>query len=211
MTDHGPTGRQGLRACRPVAELRVEPCGLSGQVVAFGDGRGRAGGIGVEPRRGHGIAVPLVQVRRDRGVPWQRGVELGQGGQAAPRAVGLTDRDGAVEACDRGVGEADQLVVPLDDLYPVGLLDTSGRRRGVRRWRPAPGYSPSRSRASGGLQDVDALGDQRRRPSEVGPGRPAAPSRPSGRSVPDAGRGGAASVRAGRRPPRAGSWQPPGG
>ena len=64
----------------------------------------------------------LVQVRRNSGVPRDVGVHLGERGQPGLSAVGLADRDRAVEADDRAVGEAQQLVVPADDLDPVGLV-----------------------------------------------------------------------------------------
>ncbi len=46
-----------------------------------------------------------MQVRRG-GVAGQGGVELYQGGQAGPRAVGLADRDRPVEAIQEVNGEA---------------------------------------------------------------------------------------------------------
>ena len=44
--------------------------------------------------------------------------------RARRRAVGFADCDRTVEADDRRVGEPEELVVPLHDLNPVGLLDT---------------------------------------------------------------------------------------
>ena len=89
----------------------------------------------------------------------QGGVELGQGGQAGPRAVGLADRDGPVEAGHRVVGEAHQFVVPLDDLHPVGLLGRPGV--GVERGDGGLGLELAEAVAGEGwLEHVDALGDQ---------------------------------------------------
>ena len=67
-------------------------------MVAFGEARCRSGGLSAEPCRGHQVTVTLVQVRRDSGVSGQGGVEFRQGGGASPRAVGLAERDGTVEA-----------------------------------------------------------------------------------------------------------------
>ena len=52
--------------------------------------------------------------------------DLGQRGEPGRRAVRLADGDGPVEPHDRGVGEAEQLVVPLDDLHPIGLRRRPG-------------------------------------------------------------------------------------
>ena len=55
---------------------------MAREVVAFGEvGRG-PGGFGVEPGRGDGVTVTLVQVGRCGGVAGQGGVEFRQGGQA---------------------------------------------------------------------------------------------------------------------------------
>lgn len=65
----------------------------------------------------------------------------------------------AVEPDDRTAGQARQLVVPLDDLHPVGLLGARGVRveggdggLGLEFAQPVAG--------EGGLQDRDALGDR---------------------------------------------------
>ena len=92
-------------------------------------------------------------------MPGQGGVELCQGGQAGPRAIGLAYRDGPVEAGYRAVGEAHQFVVPLDDLHPVGLLGRPGV--GVQRGDGGLGLELAQAVAGeGSLEHVDALGDQ---------------------------------------------------
>ena len=96
-------------------------------MVAFGEAGCRPGSFRVKPCRGHWVTITLVEVRRDGGVSGQGRVEHGKGGQTGPRAIGLADRDGPVQADHWAVGEAHQFVVPLDDLHPVGLL----RRPGV--------------------------------------------------------------------------------
>jgi hypothetical protein len=53
-------------------------------------------------------------------------VDIRQREQSGACTVGFADRDCPVEPDDRGVGEAPQLVVPLDDLDPVGVLDLRG-------------------------------------------------------------------------------------
>ena len=85
----------------------------------------------------HLLAVLLVEVRGDRIAPRDVFVDLGQCRQSCGRAVGLADCDRTVEPDDRSVGEPEQLVVPLHDLDPVGLLDTRrvGMERGDRRLR----------------------------------------------------------------------------
>ena len=53
---------RGLRSCRrrSTAQLRVEPCGLSRQVVAFGEAGRRSGSFGVEPCCGYRVTVTLL-------------------------------------------------------------------------------------------------------------------------------------------------------
>jgi hypothetical protein len=58
-------------------------------------------------------------------------VDLGQCRQPGGCTVGLADCNGTVEPDDRRVGEVEQLVVPLHDVDPVGLLDA--RRVGMER------------------------------------------------------------------------------
>src|SRR6476661_3265044 len=112
------------------------PRRLADEVVALGDGRGAAGGLGVGLRGGGEVAVQLVQVAAD-GVPAMalaehvaQAVALAQAGGGA---VDVADRDGAAEdgggvVADRVVGERDEVVIPGEDLWPVGLL---GARRVV--------------------------------------------------------------------------------
>jgi hypothetical protein len=47
-------------ARRSTAQPRVEPCGLSREVVAFGEAGRRSGSVGVEPCCGHWVTVTLV-------------------------------------------------------------------------------------------------------------------------------------------------------
>jgi hypothetical protein len=63
-------------------------------------------------------------------VAGQARVHGGQGREAGQGTIGLADRDGPVELHDRALGEPEQLVVPADDLHPVGLL--GARRVGVQ-------------------------------------------------------------------------------
>ena len=85
-------------AARLNAQLRVESGGLAREVVAFGEAGSRSSSVGVEPGGGHWVTVPFVEVRRDGGEPGQGGVEPCKGGQPGPRAGGLANRDGPVEA-----------------------------------------------------------------------------------------------------------------
>src|SRR4051794_25512690 len=106
-----------------VVQLLVDPGGLAGLVIAVREGWGVAGGESVEPGGAQEVAVLLVEVGGDRVVARHVLVDLGQRRQPGGRAVGLADRNRPVEPHDRRVGEAEELVVPLDDLDPVGLLD----------------------------------------------------------------------------------------
>src|SRR5918994_300998 len=85
-------------ACRSPAQLRVEPCGLSREVVAFGEAGRRSGSFGVKPCCGHWVTVTLVEVRRDGVVAGEGGIEFRQGGQAGSRAVALADQTGVPPA-----------------------------------------------------------------------------------------------------------------
>ena len=86
-------------------------------------------------------------------------VDLGQCRQSCERAVGLADCDGVVEPDDLSVGEPEELVVPLHNLDPVGLLDTRrvGMERGDRRLRLVFAELIARERS---LCDGDPLGDE---------------------------------------------------
>src|SRR6266540_7403196 len=104
--------------------------GLADQVVALGDVRGPAGGLGVGRGGGSEVAAQLVQVAAD-GVPavplaehLAQPVGLAQPGGGAEDVAG---RDRAPEhrggvLAHRVAGEGDEVVVPGEDLRPVGLL-----------------------------------------------------------------------------------------
>ena len=100
----------------------MKSCGLPGEMVALSDILRRPGRLDVEPGRRVQVTPLLVQIGSHRGVPRSRRVDLGQGRQTGGSAVRLADRDRTVQAYDASVGEEEQLVVPLDDLHPVGLL-----------------------------------------------------------------------------------------
>ena len=95
----------------------------------------------------------------DRIAPRDVLLDLGQCRQPGQRAVRFADRDRTVEPDDRSVGEPQQLVVPLDDLYPVGVLDTwrVGVERGDRRLCLVFAEPVARER---GLFDGDTLRDE---------------------------------------------------
>ena len=95
------------------------------------------GGVGIEAGGEFEVAVLLVEVRGDRIAPRDVLVDLGQCRQSRGSAVRFADGDGTVEPDDRSVGEPEQLVVPLHDLDPVGVLDPRrvGVERGDRRLR----------------------------------------------------------------------------
>ena len=114
---------------------------------------------GVQLGRQFEVAVLLVEVGGDCFAPRDVFVDVGQCRQSSGCAVGLADGDRTVEPHDRSVGEAEQLVVPLDDLDPVGLLDTRcvGVERGDRRLRLVFAELIARER---GLCDGDAFGDE---------------------------------------------------
>ena len=116
--------------------------------------------VGIQAGRELEIAVLLVEVRGDRFAPRDVFVDLGQCRQSCGRAVGLADCDRTVEPDDRSVGEPQQLVVPLHDLDPVGLLDTRrvGMERGDRRLRLVFAELIARERS---VCDLDSLDDER--------------------------------------------------
>jgi hypothetical protein len=99
-------------------------------VVALGDIRGRAGGLDVR-RGGSGqVAVELVQAAADGMPPVAVAEHLAQPiglDQPRGRTEHVADRDRAPEhgggvLAHRVVGEGDEVVVPGEDLRPVGLL-----------------------------------------------------------------------------------------
>lgn len=59
-------------------------------------------------------------------------VDIGECRQPCGCAVGFAEGDGAVELDDRRVCEAKELVVPLQDLDPVGVLEA-----GASAWSAA--------------------------------------------------------------------------
>ena len=104
--------------------------GPADEVVALGDVRGPAGGIRVCRGGGREVAAELVQVPAD-GVPAvtladhvTQPVGLAQAGggpeNVANRDCAPEHRGGVV--AHRVVGERDEVVVPGEDLRPVGLL-----------------------------------------------------------------------------------------
>jgi hypothetical protein len=71
------------------------------------------------------IAGHLVQMRSHRVVPRYFGIDGGERRESGGRAVRFPHRDSSVEPYYRTVGDREQLVVPLDDLYPVRVLHPS--------------------------------------------------------------------------------------
>src|SRR3954454_14338447 len=132
------SSRQAMRGPRPCASpgaddsrlLLPRAGGLADEMVALGDVRRPPGGVGVGRGGGGQVAAELVQVAPDR-VPAVAVAEhvaepvgLAQAGGGAEH---VADRDGAAEhggrlLADRVVGEGDEVVVPGEDLRPVGLL-----------------------------------------------------------------------------------------
>ena len=133
--------------------------GLAGLVVAFCEVRSIASSQGVEPGREFEVSVALVEVGSDRIAPRDVLVDVGQCPQPCGCTVGFTDGDGTVEPDDRRVGESEQLVVPLHDLHPVGVLEAESVRveRGDRRLCLVLAEPVLRER---GLQDGDSLCDE---------------------------------------------------
>ena len=125
------TGGETASVRRLFVQLRSPRAGGSAdQVVALGDVRGPAGGLGVRHGGGREIAAELVQVAAD-GVPavplaehLAQPVGLAQSGGGAKH---VADRHRAPEhggwvVAHRVVGEGDEVVIPGKDLRPVGLL-----------------------------------------------------------------------------------------
>ena len=100
-----------------------------------------------------------MEVRGDRFASRDVLVDVGRCRQPGAGAVRLADGDRTVEPDDRGVGEAEQLVVPLHGLHPVGLVDPRrvGMERGDRRLRLVLAEPAASER---GLGDADPLGDE---------------------------------------------------
>ena len=136
---HNPTARFNL------PEPRGGGGGATGQVVAFRDAR-RAPRHRVELGGPSPVADPLEQVATHGEVAVPLPDERLQGLSSARRRRPAWASAATSSACDRVVRQPDQLVVPLEDLRPVGLL---GRGRVVVQsgdgglgW-----YSPRRSSA----------------------------------------------------------------
>ena len=127
--------------------------------MTLGEGGGGSRGLGVEPRRRRQVPRLLGEMGRGRLVAGDRRVHGRQGGRTRGRTVGLTDRDRPVELHYRAPGQPEQLVVPADDLHPVGLLGperigVQSRDGGLRLELAEP--VPREC----GLQHGDAFGDE---------------------------------------------------
>jgi hypothetical protein len=103
-------------------------------VVALGDVCGQTGGLRVRDGGGIEVAAELVQVAADRVPPvavadhGAQPVGLAQPGRR-PEDVADRDRaseDGGGVLAYRLVGQADEVVIPREDLRPVGLLGACG-------------------------------------------------------------------------------------
>src|SRR5262249_44686979 len=112
-------------------EQLVDPCRLTCLVVALGQVGRVASRVRVQTGRDLEVAGLLVEVRGDGFPPRYVPVDRGQRREPGGCAVRLPDGHRAVQPDDRRVAEPEQLVVPLDDLDPVGVLDP--RRVGVER------------------------------------------------------------------------------
>jgi hypothetical protein len=118
-----------------VTQELVEPRRLASLVIALCEVRRVAGRGRVEAGSELEIAVALVKMGRDRIAARDALVDVGQCPQSRGCAVRFAEGDGPVEPDDRSVGESKQLVVPLQDLDPVGVLEAGGVcvERGDRR------------------------------------------------------------------------------
>src|SRR5512132_2893670 len=104
--------------------------GLTDEVVALGHVGGPTGGIGVRRGGGREVAAELVQVAADGVPPVPLADHLAQPvglPQPGGGAEDVADRDRSPEhrggvLAHRVVGEGDEVVVPGEDLPPVGLL-----------------------------------------------------------------------------------------
>lgn len=142
-----------------VVQGLVEPRRLAGLVVALGEAWSVAGRRGVEagsegrsPLRSWRWAATAARRGTFSSTP-------GQCRQPGGCAVRFADGDGTVEADDRRVGESEQLVVPLHDLYPVGVLEAGSVRveRGDGRLCLVLAELVLRE---GGLKDGDSVPDE---------------------------------------------------
>jgi hypothetical protein len=104
----------------------VEPRRLTGLVVALCEVRRVPGRDVVETGSEFKVAVALVEIGSDRISPRDVLIDVGQCCQSCERAVRFTDGNGTVESDDRSVGDSDELVVPLQDLHPVGVVEAGG-------------------------------------------------------------------------------------
>ena len=172
-----PAGRRGARAGlhRPRGAARLigpRAGGLAHEVVALGDVGGPAGGLGVRRAGRDRVAVELVQVAA-HGVPAVAVAEhpAQPVGLAQPRGGAEHVPDGDRPAQHRGRvlphrvgGERDQVVVPGQDLRPVGLrrgrrVVVEGGDGGLDLVAPRPLLGQRR------LEDAHALGDLARVPA----------------------------------------------
>ncbi len=128
-------------------------------MVALGEAGRVVGSVGIEAGSEFEIPVLLVEICGDRFAPRNVFVDLCECRQPCAGAVRFTDSDGTVEPDDGSVGEPQQLVVPLDDLDPVGVVDPRriGVERGDRRLRLVFAEPVACERR---LHDGDSLGDQ---------------------------------------------------
>ena len=139
-------------------------------MVALGDVRGPAGGLRVGRGGGSEVAAELVQVGADRVPPVPLAEHLAQPinlAQPGPSADGVPNRDRAPEhrggvAAHGIVGERDEVVVPGQDLWPVGLAGAprvvvEGGDRGLDL--VAPWVTRVRLQGERRLQDTHAFGD----------------------------------------------------
>lgn len=113
---------------RSRTQLLTHSRGFSSEMVTLGHAGGAAGSVHIQLGGVLKIAGAFVEVGRHRGVPGQLGVHLGQRCQPGSRSVRFAECDHAVEPSDWVVGEQQQFVVPLDDLYPVRFGGAVGVR-----------------------------------------------------------------------------------
>ena len=129
--------------------------GSADQVVALGSVRGPEGGLGVRRRGGGQVAVELVQVSAHRMPPVPLADHLAQPVRLAHPGGGtedMADRDRAAEDCGRVPAQRvraqrEEVVVPGEDLRPIGLLGVrrvvvQGGDRGRSAW-PEPSAEAS--------------------------------------------------------------------